>query len=263
MKLLTRLSRIVLLVLIFPGCREKEKVLAPQVIVLSSTDGIVPLVDSLVRPVLYRQIPSLAGLPVKETKEKFIAIVLPAVLIARHHLATGQQRIRQLSKKKRWSAEDSAYYASQRQRFKAKNIFDLAMRMSTHPNSITLAQAAVESGWGSSRFFKEANNLFGIWAYTDKEPRIPANEGDVFLRKYDDIAQSIEDYFVTLGRARPYRAFRRAKADSATVDQLLPHLKHYSARGKAYTDQLKTIIDQNNMTQYDHYQIDPQYFIEK
>ena len=263
MKLLTRISHIILLLLLFAGCREKDKVLAPQVVVLTSVDEIIPLEDSLVQPVLYQQIPSLAGLPVKKSKKRFIAIVLPAVLIARHHLATAQQRIGELLKKRRWSVEDSAYYKIQQQRFKAKNIHDLLARMRTHPNSITLAQAAVESGWGSSRFFKEANNLFGIWAYTDKEPRIAANEGDVFLRKYDDIAQSIEDYFVTLGRARPYRAFREARADSATVDQLLPHLKHYSARGKAYTDQLKTIIDQNNMTQYDHYQIDPRFFIEK
>ena len=63
------------------------------------------------------------------------------------------------------------------------------MRLKTHPTSIVLAQAAIESGWGSSRFYKEANNVFGVWSYSENEPRIKAMEDregkSVYVKKYD------------------------------------------------------------------------------
>ncbi len=244
-------------------CNEKVKVLETEIITLNSTDQIVSLEDSLVRPVLYHNIPALDGYTVEKSKELFISIVLPAILIAKHHLAIERQKIKILSEKKNWSIEDSSYYQVQSDRFKAKNITGLLNRMTTHPNSIALAQAAVESGWGSSRFFREANNLFGIWAYNDDEPRIAANGNNVHLRKYEDLSMSIEDYFVTLGRARPYRNFRAAKRETDDIYQLLPYLRHYSERDHEYIDQLKTIIVQNNLTQYDKFRIDPRYFVEK
>lgn len=252
-----------LLLLLCLACNEKKTVLETEVITLNSTDQIVPVVDSLVRPVLYHNVPVLDGYTVEKSKELFIAIVLPAILIAKHHLTIERQKIERLSEKKHWSAEDSTYYQLQASRFKAKNVAGLLNRMTTHPNSIALAQAAVESGWGSSRFFREANNLFGIWAYNADEPRIAADGNNVYLRKYDDLSQSIEDYFVTLGRARPYRKFRAAKLETDDIYQLLPYLRHYSARGHDYIAQLKTIIKQNNLTQYDNFRIDPRYFVEK
>ena len=61
--------------------------------------------------------------------------------------------------------------------------------MKTHPYKYRLAQAAIESGWGTSRFYKEANNVFGIWSYSENELRIKAMEDregkSVYVRKYD------------------------------------------------------------------------------
>ncbi len=249
--------------LLLSACIEKEKVLKPKIISITNVDEVLPLNDSLVSPVLYQNIPDLGKLTVREFKEKFIAIVLPAVLIARHHMALERKQVMELSENESWSEMDSTFYLNQKLRFRASDITDLLNRMTTHPNSITLAQAAVESGWGSSRFFKEGNNLFGIWSYTAGEPRMPANESGVYLRRYTDISGSIEDYFVMIGRAHAYRAFRRAKVQSQEVGQLLPHLKYYSQRGKAYINQLKLIIDQNDLTRYDHFQLDPGYFVEE
>ncbi|MEO1097776.1 MAG: glucosaminidase domain-containing protein, partial [Bacteroidota bacterium] len=175
----------------------------------------------MVRPILYRNITELSHLSVKEVKQKFIAIVLPAVLIAKHVINEERKQIETLSSKESWSAADSSFYNDRKQLYKAGGIDDLLNRMITHPNSIVLAQAAVESGWGSARFFKEGNNLFGVWAYKSDEPRIAANEPEVYLRRYDNISQSITDYFVTIGRARPYRQFRKARAQSQDVGELL------------------------------------------
>lgn len=247
----------------FSACKKGKKVIQIETISLSDTRDIILIQDSLVRPIVYQNLPSFENLTTEEAKEKFIATVLPGILIAKFHLAADQERVKSLTEKKKWNEEDSSFYHSQMVRFKAKDINNLLDRMETHPNSITLSQAAVESGWGSSRFFREANNLFGIWAYSADEPRIAANQNNVFLRKYDDISQSIEDYFVTLGRARPYRSFREAKSQTDNIDALLPHLKHYSERGMAYVYQLKTIIRQNELTKYDNYQLDPAFITEE
>ncbi len=245
------------------ACGEKVQKLKVETITLGDTAKVVLLEDSLVRPIQYHNIPDFSGLPVAESKETFIAITLPAILIARYHISQTRDSIITLSNKEHWSASDSSLFVREIERFKAQDINDLLERMITHPNSITLAQAAVESGWGSSRFFREANNLFGIWAYKKDEPRIAAGGNDVYLRKYDDVSGSIEDYFVTLGRAKPYKEFRKARRKTDDINTLLPYLRRYSQRGAAYVHQLKTIIRQNNLTEYDHYQLSPLYFVEE
>lgn len=250
-----------LFVLLFSACKEGRKVIKTETITLTDSKQIINLHDSLVKPVVYQNIPSFKDLTNEEAKEKFIATILPGILIAKYNLAEDQKLIYSLTEKNNWSAQDSTFYKQQMEKFKAKNIDNLIDKMETHPNSISLAQAAIESGWGSSRFFREANNLFGIWAYKDDEPKIAANQSGVFLRKYEDVSKSIEDYFVTIGRARPYRAFREAKKETDNIDELLPHLKYYSERGMAYVQQLEIVIRQNNLTKYDNYQLDP-WFIE-
>jgi Bax protein len=131
------------------------------------------------------------------------------------------------------------------------------------PNSIVLAQAAVETGWGQSRFFVEARNIFGIWSYDENESRVVAgrtrSKKRIYVRSYLDLSGSVEDYFETLGRSPAYRSLRKACRQTNDPFQLVSHLKFYSERRSAYTRQLKAIIMQNNLTQYDHYRIHPSY----
>ena len=249
------------------ACSEKKLVLQTKEVMLESPEQIFPLGDSTARPILYRNIPSFESLTVDQSKEKFIAAVLPAILVSKYRMNQDREKVQFILAQEEWTAEDSAFYHYQLDRFDTDNPDQLLKRMLTHPNSIVLVQAAVESGWGSSRFFQEANNLFGIWSYNANEPRIEASysRGDnrIFLRKYADVSESITDYFETVGRSRAYRKFRTARTVSSNVDELLPHLKYYSERREAYVDQLRTIIRQNDLTQYDDYQIDPSFFIEQ
>lgn len=254
-----------------PGCEEKGegkiKKLQVERVVITSPDQIEPLRDTLVKPVLYLNVSGLDSLTVEKSKEKFIAAVLPAILIARHRLEENLLRLEQLTQKEEWDVTDSVFYRSLATRFKAEDAQVLKRRMTCHPNSIILAQAAVESGWGQSRFFQEGNNLFGIWSYNPDEPRMTASlsrgEKKVYLRKYEDISQSIMDYIETVGRSRAYRHFRYAREETDDPFALIPHLKYYSERRGAYVTQLKTIIVQNDFTRYDSYQLDPQYFTEE
>jgi Bax protein len=249
------------------SCTDRKIVLQTKEVMVSSPDQILPLGDSTARPILYQNIPNFDSLTVDQSKEKFIAAVLPAILIAKYRLNQDHDKLTNLFHKENWSMEDSSFFKIQVARFNTEDSTKLLSRMLTHPNSIVLVQAAVESGWGSSRFFQEANNLFGIWSYDPNEPRIAANysreDQQVYLRKYADISESITDYFETVGRSRAYRRFREARVKSNDVDALLPHLKYYSERREDYVAQLETIIRQNKLTQYDDFQIDPAFFIEE
>jgi len=126
--------------------------------------------------------------------------------------------------------------------------------------------AAVESGWGQSRFFLQGNNLFGVWSFNSNEPRIAAsrtrNSKRIYLRAYQNLSRSIMHYFEILGSAYAYRGLRKARLEKTDPFELIPHLKNFSERRTAYTNQLKAVIIQNELTQYDHYRIDPKYLTE-
>lgn len=255
-----------LIILALGSCGEKQKTLRISKVKVDSLSQIQLIKDTLVKPIVYTHINGLENEPIPQAKALFISAVLPSILITKHNLNTERQQLHQLKEKKKWQKEDSTYYHELKQKYKASDIENLLKRMSTVPNSIVLAQAAVESGWGQSRFFKEGNNIFGMWSYNINEPRIRAGlkraSGPIHVRAYDDISQSIADYFKTLGSAHAYRELRTALQKSNDPFTLLPHLKYYSERRNEYTEQLRTIIKYNNLTQYDNYIIDPQYFIE-
>lgn len=230
---------------------------------VDSLGQIVLVRDSLVAPILYSAVSGLGQLPVERAKETFISVMLPSILVAKHKLHEDRRKVKHLFSKPKWNAGDSAFYLENKTRFRASDPENLLMRIGSLPNSIVLAQAAVESGWGQSRFFLEGNNVFGIWSYNPDEPRIRAGQTRdstaIYVRSYDNIAQSIEDYFETLASARAYSALRKARLETDDPFELLPHLQYYSERRSDYTNQLKTIIVHNDLTRYDNYTIDPGY----
>ena len=172
-----------------------------------------------------------------------------------------------LSEKTNWNADDSLLYTEVRSRYKAKDINDLMDRLGTLPTSIVLSQAAVESGWGQSRFFLEGNNLFGVWSFNADESRMPSLQGrknkTIYLRMYPDIAQSVTHYFEILGSANAYKKLRKERLLRTDPFELIPHLINYSERRRSYTHQLKALILQNELTRYDRYRIDPAYLTEE
>jgi Bax protein len=243
--------------------RTRIYTLATETIRVDSLDQIKPLDDDLVDPILYTHVAGLAKLPVTQAKKKFIAAVLPAILIAKHHVETTRTRMLILSEKKEWTAEDSLLYSEVRSRYRAKDIEDLMERIGTLPTSIVLSQAAVESGWGQSRFFLEGNNLFGVWSFNADESRMPSLRGrknkTIYLRMYPDIAQSVVHYFEILGSANAYKKLRKERLVRSDPFELIPHLINYSERRRSYTHQLKALILQNELTRYDRYRLDPSY----
>ncbi len=124
-----------------------------------------------------------------------------------------------------------------------------------HPISITLAQAAMESGWGTSRFFREANNIFGVWSYDAKGPRIAAKQKrqgkTIWLKKYNSLEESVQAYYKTISRKRVYAKFRELNAQGVNVYELVKELRMYSEKRDVYAQELAQIIRFNKFTQYD------------
>ncbi|MGK7396967.1 MAG: glucosaminidase domain-containing protein [Candidatus Cyclobacteriaceae bacterium M3_2C_046] len=237
---------------------------------LLKVDDIVEIQDSIVPPVLYNQVISLNHLPVEEKKQKFIDLILPSVLYSKYRIDQTREKVVQIKKQLAIdsiiTASDSMFLAKNLQKYKAKDLEELERKLNTHPVSIVLAQAAIESGWGTSRFFLEGNNIFGIWSYRSDEQRIKARLGregqPIYVKKYDHLYASIEDYFETIARVGAYKGFRYKRSETQNVFDLIPLLNKYSELGHVYVKKLEVVIRKNDLTRFDHYRLDPSYFIE-
>lgn len=248
------------------ACREKVAVPVITEKPAKKVRDVVLVTDSLVAPVVYTSIPDLRTLSSEDRKDVFVSLILPSLLLAKHEINDQVVLLERLEKKGRWKKSDSLYYQDLLEQYYADDLEELRVRMLPPPNSIALAQAIIESGWGTSRFFRKANNLFGIWSNDAKENRLPASversTGQVYLKQYANILESIRGYCHTIATTRAYRAFREANAQGHIPSELAGRLSSYSERGEDYVSQLRTIIEQNNLVQYDSYQLDPSSFKE-
>jgi Bax protein len=245
---------------------EREVLLVERVEVSDAAD-IVAIADSVVTPIAYTSIGVLNDLGMEERKLKFIDALLPSIMIVRHTLQHELSRVceleRQLQEEGLLSTGDSLFLRAKMEVFSADNIPELKRKLRPHPTSIALAQAALESGWGTSRIFREANNIFGIWSFNSEEKRIrtaSARNGQaVYVRSYDTILESVEDYFRVLGRGSAYDDFRNRRSQTDNVFDLIWYLKKYSEKRTQYVVMLRNVIVANNLTRYDHYILDRDY----
>ena len=235
----------------------------------NSTINLVDISGNLpcdIRPIsnpvyayVYTKAIDLSVLDVQNKKQAFINIMLPSILLAKHQLEEDRIKVLALEKKREpLSDEEERYLANLKKDYKCHTSKELLLRLSTHPTSIVLAQAAIESGWGTSRFYKEANNVFGVWSFSENEPRIKALEDregkSVYVRKYDVLPESIISYFKTIARG-PYSEFRAAREKISEVSVLISYLKVYSELREEYVKRLGQLIQYNNLEKYDSYRL--------
>ena len=149
--------------------------------------------------------------------------------------------------------------------YKVKNsdMAELNKRMDIIPVSIALAQAAKESGWGTSRFALEGNAIFGQWTWTGQgiEPLNKGkNEGHKILR-FPILRASVKAYKNNLNTHRGYSEFRekrhsiRKRNKSIRGLDLTDTLDRYAQTGKEYTDILEQIIKQNDLSDFEKVQL--------
>jgi len=222
----------------------------------NSTCDIIPI-SHKVEAYVYRTAIDLSNVDIQKKKQDFINLMLPSILIAKFEIEKIRLQVEYLmNKSAALTVLEQNYIAKLQKSYKCKTNSKLLSRLQTHPTSIVIAQAAIESGWGTSRFYCEANNIFGVWSYSKTEPRIRASEDRdgtvVYVRKYDSLPESFASYFKTLARG-PYSEFRNAREKTNDVYELIPHLKVYSELREEYVRRLKQVIKYNRLVQYDEY----------
>ena len=140
-----------------------------------------------------------------------------------------------------------------------EDIAELKLRMDIIPTSLAIAQAAKESGWGTSRFALEGNAMFGQWTW-GKDGIVPkekeTNQEHKIL-KFPMLRSSVKAYMFNLNTHRGYKDFRDARAElrknNKTISglDLVNYLQNYAQTGSEYTKVLKKIINQNQLTDFD------------
>jgi Bax protein len=128
------------------------------------------------------------------------------------------------------------------------------------PISLALAQAATESGWGTSRFVIEGNNLFGEWCYEPGCGLTPLrrDEGRSHeVRSFTRPAQSVESYVRNINTHEKYRSFRLLREQMRKEErelsglELAGELTQYSERRGAYVEEVREMIRFNNLEDND------------
>ena len=188
----------------------------------------------------------------KVKKERFFYLLAPAVKKVYSELFSQYSMIKtDIDSKK-----NNPKIAFLKEKFKVESDEALLLALKPHPASIALAQAAMESAWATSRFFTQANNVFGMWSYNKNEPRIAAGEQregkkTIWLKKFNTIEDSIRAYYTMMGRGYAYKEFRTFRYESNDVFKIITGLNKYSEIREKYVKQLASLIRYNKLTKYD------------
>lgn len=133
---------------------------------------------------------------------------------------------------------------------------ELSLRVDEVPSSMLIAQAAIESAWGTSRFAKEGNNFFGMWCYDmgcGMVPKRRDSDKNHEVKKYNDVETAITDFIHTLNTNASYKAFRKLRLNQRISGlklsgySLIAQLKSYSQMGKKYIKIVRKVIKDNNL----------------
>jgi Bax protein len=188
---------------------------------------------------------------VSEKKQRFIDTLVPISTKVYNELELQYQMIKNDIKEKKNSKEIDRL----RKKYKANTDELLLQALKPHPISILLAQAAAESAWLTSRFTKDANNIFGVWSFNKNEPRIAASglRGDktIYLKKYKSLEDAVRDYYKNLAKNWAYKEFRKERIFTDNPYILSNYLGSYSEKKEVYTELLKSMIKYNKFEKYD------------
>jgi Bax protein len=132
----------------------------------------------------------------------------------------------------------------------------LLLRVDEVPMSLALAQAAKESGWGTSRFAREGNNFYGEWCFRKGCGIVPRGRGAGKAHEvaaFSSPTESVASYMHNINTHSGYRSFRRARKQQRDTErdlsgvQLAEQLSQYSERRDAYVSELKQLIVVNGL----------------
>lgn len=202
---------------------------------------------------------------VSKRKDLFIGMMLPLVLIANERLEAEREKLIDIAEIKengdQINPADQRWLDAKFEDYKVKDesIKALLKRLDVVPPSLAVAQAAIESGWGTSRFAREGNALFGQWTWGEDGIVPESRETDKShkIKAFQSPLDSVTSYIKNLNTHRAYRMLRdlrqAARKNAAPLDgnQLAIALTSYSEKGMEYVDLVRLIIRVNGLQHLD------------
>ena len=200
------------------------------------------------------------------SKKQFLYQILPLIINANKNIQKDRTKLLDISSKGNASMtnNDKSWLKKLAKKYRLSGdiIGDISLqqellkRVDEIIPSMALAQAANESAWGTSRFSKQGNNLFGIWTYNSEigiKPlkREPGKKH--FVRKFKSFQESVSIYMHTLNTHAAYKKLRDIRYEAASNDgklsgyELAKGLEKYSARGLEYIQMIQAMINKNNL----------------
>ncbi len=218
-----------------------------------------------VKPVYFTKLPkdikSLGD--TSQKKNLFIQIVLPLILAENTKILEDRKKLFKILNKNFNTIGERIWLKRRFKEYKVEDsdLAELKTRMDIIPASIAIAQAAKESGWGTSRFALEGNALFGQWTWSKSAGIEPIDKDEDKSHKilaFQILRASVKAYKNNLNTHKGYKEFREARAKLRQEEkkinglELTKHLDRYAATGREYTKIIEKIIVQNDLTDFDN-----------
>ena len=203
----------------------------------------------------------------KKRKEMFIKIVLPLIVKENNKIRIDRKRLFVILNKnsntdieKKWLEKKYKQYGVRK-----NDLSTLKIRMDEIPVSLAIAQAAKETGWGTSRFALKGNALFGQWTWSGEglKPENAEEGKDHKVMKFHSLRLSVRAYLRNLNTHSSYKNLRKARTELRNQNKplnsliLSRHLDKYAETGSQYIEVLQKIIEQNNLKDFDEARLLP------
>ena len=225
--------------------------------------------NKLVKPVALTLLPQEIKMieNTKKRKEFFIQIVLPLIVKENNNIRIDRKTLFSVINKSNNSVAEKQWLEKKYKQYgvKSGDLSSLKVRMDEIPISLAIAQAAKETGWGTSRFAQEGNALFGQWTWSGEglKPKDADKDQGHKVMKFNVLQASVRAYQRNLNTHKSYKDFRKARAElrdeGLPLDSLVlsEFLKNYAETGNQYVEVLQKIIKQNNLKDFDDVKLLP------
>ena len=217
----------------------------------------------LVKPIALTLLPAEIKM-IENTKKRkafFIQIVLPLIIKENNNIKLDRKTLFAILNKSNNSDAEKDWLEKKFKQYgvRSRDLSTLKIRMDVIPVSLAIAQAAKETGWGTSRFAQEGNALFGQWTWSGEglKPKDAKDGKGHKVMKFNVLQASVRAYQRNLNTHSSYKNFRKARAELRDLDkpldsmELSKFLNKYAETGNQYVEVLQKIIVQNKLKDFD------------
>jgi len=217
----------------------------------------------LVKPVALTLLPQEIKMieNTKKRKNFFIQIVLPLIIQENNNIRFDRKTLFNIINKNNNTTLEKQWLENKYKQYgvNSRDLSVLKIRMDEIPVSLAIAQAAKETGWGTSRFAQEGNALFGQWTWSGEglKPKDAEKGKGHKVMKFNVLQASVRAYQRNLNTHSSYKAFRKARAEFRDLKkpldslELSRYLNKYAETGDKYVEVLQKIIEQNKLKDFD------------